>query len=152
MSTSTGIDNGFTPWQTLQATMSEVLVNPAPITATGPFASFMSNDGQNGNDEMLVPPGQSIKAFWRNNDDPAHPWTEMPIPTVPAGMQVIAVTGFQSPTEEVPPSGDFFVFAQLRPAGAPADRSQDEIHELRRYGLQWNGFGRVSAMSDVHTL
>ncbi len=96
--------------------------------------------------------GSTIRAFWRNNDDPAHPWTEMTAPTVPAGMQVIAVTRFQSPTEEVPPNGDFFVFAQLRPAGAPADGSQDEIHEFRRYGLVWNSFGRVPNMSDVHTL
>jgi hypothetical protein len=95
-------------------------VRVAPIPASASSQFLQSNWGVRGNFELLVPSGNVIREYYRNNDDPAHPWHYLrdfgyPVPPTEQGPVPRSVTFIQSTFKGDGVHGNFEAIVRVRP-------------------------------------
>ena len=121
-----------------------ILVDGRPIEGvTGDPAFIQGNWGVNGNFELLVPQGDVIKQYFRNNDDPAFAWhflREFGYPARPGqlGPTPRAVTFIQSNFKGDGVHGNFEAVVRVAPPFA-LDPDYLDFWFLDSKTSQWHG-------------
>jgi len=116
---------------------------------TGDPVLIQSNWGVQGNFELLVPHGNVIKQYFRNNDDPALAWHHLrdfgyPVPPQQLGPTPRSVTFFQSNFLGDGVHGNFEAIVRVAPALATQPDHLD-FWFLDSRTSQWNGpFGLIA--------
>jgi photosystem II stability/assembly factor-like uncharacterized protein len=121
-----------------------IVADNAPIdTVTGDPSFLQGNWGTNGNFEVLVPRGNMIREYFRNNDDPAFAWhflREFGYPVRPneIGPTPRSVTFIQSSFKGDGTHGNFEAIVRVAPALA-TDPDYLDFFFLDSRTSRWNG-------------
>jgi hypothetical protein len=104
-----------------------VLVRELPAGKRGRRNLVQSDWGEQGNFELLVPTGNVIRQYFRNNDDPAFPWHHLrdfgyPVPANELGPTPRSVTFIQSNFRGDGQHGNFEAIVRVSPPVAQPDR------------------------------
>jgi hypothetical protein len=127
-----------------------LIADGQPISGvTGDPVLIQGNWGAQGNFELLVPQGQVIKQYFRNNDDPALAWHHLrdfgyPAPPAQLGPTPRSVTFFQSNFLGDGVHGNFEAIVRV---AAPIATQPDHLDFwfLDSRTSQWNGpFGLIA--------
>jgi hypothetical protein len=135
-----------------------VLVDGAPIVGvTGDPAFFQSTWGTKGNFELLVPQGDAVVHYWRDNDEPGFPWRRGAAlsyapraasddPTMATNVlnapMPVAVTAIQGPLKSDGVHGDLEAVVRVRVAAIVAE-GEDRLDTWRFDGASRSWLGPV---------
>jgi hypothetical protein len=131
-----------------------VTVNNVPISGvTGDPALVQSNFGQQGNFELLVPQGNQLVHYFRNNDAPGLPWIKSGSqPVVPTGgggvisRNPTAVTLLQSNFRSNCVQGNLEAVVRMTPVLDPDNvGSSIAFYFFNSANLTWNGPAFIAA-------